>query len=413
MSPLITLIFFIRRLNKVYQILTPVKFLFLGILYWGGNKSIGLYLSEDNNNIAAIGFNQYVIVLFGTLILLTIFDRKFINNEFIYYNNKIIFNKHMYSIIFILWISISLIINYYLAFSGMHTGLSFFMVHVLQGPYLILSGGLFLIGLRSSVLISLKKIVSCLIPFIVLWSLSSGPLNRTAFILPVAFFLILVILSSIKIVKKNIFSFNNIKYVFLILLIALLSDMQRKSGIAFYELIFLPEFLLVNFYSVIQDSTFFPSSNDADNYFYSLGLISEYELFKVLGIFKQLISIFIPRIYFPDKEQTDLSMILFSQGFLPQPAYYEIFLEPFIDSGYIGNFLFYFFLIILSCKCVELLKKSINTNLQPFFLSLYVLLLISLFMVVRGPIIFLAWYLLPSILFMLLITLLSSLKKIN
>lgn len=145
-------------------------------------------------------------------------------------------------------------------------------------------------------------------------------------------------------------------------------------------------------YKAIEESNYSPREGYSNEYFSSLSEINDKAIFKPFGLLFQLFSSFVPRIFFPNKPQTDLSIIFYENGYLPQLVYYEIFLEPFLDYGLFGIIFYYILLLYF----VSISASAINYKWSYFWSDycrvVYLLNLLTILVIIRGPFIFLIWY---------------------
>lgn len=288
---------------------------------------------------------------------------------------------------------------------GLGESVSFVVLHVFQGFALVLASVLLLEArsfgpVRGGVIVFVVYIVTIL-------AYSEGEANRTTLLLPIGvltgslLFGSAVAKTSVWSPKFGIFSFVTIPLLAFALIVA---DIQKQEAMQLEETINLIERNPAVMWASLKSSNYLPSEGSAVVYFESLSAILEDGQEIPGGIFFQLASSLTPRLFFPNKDDTDLALIMWGKGYTPQPLYYEIFFEPIADSGIVG-IVVYFFLFLAS---VYLSWRSVAKHrdglLGRYCRSVYLLNLVVLFMVIRGPVIFVVWYAaLPNALCYLLI----------
>lgn len=389
-SPLLCLIYlriFFKDINSLFDFRTIYL---LSIFTWSFAKSISIIQDYDF---------YYVNVKFLDSILYYIIAL-IITPNFVF-----IFKCDTYSIITIdakndndfMLISKTLLLTTFIymihyASRLMDEPLNFIFKQLSQGLVLVISGAA-IIMLCQKITI-LRSIVVLIVSLGLILLLSMDGNSRTFLLLPVTLITLSILINN-KIKKPNLlFKLFILSALFISILT---SDLMKKNDVQLTEIITNNTEYTLSINELIYESNFLPEKYSALNYFESINAIIVNEDLIPMGLLYQFMSIITPRQIFIEKEVVDLSKKMWDRGRVPQPLYYEIFLEPIIDSGIFGVF-FYFIILLLFIKISEYLIKSQKGFKFYYFRSVYILNLITMFYVIRGPAIFLAWYaLIPNL----------------
>jgi len=209
--------------------------------------------------------------------------------------------------------------------------------------------------------------------------------NRTGFLLVPIFFFITVLIErnlSINFSKNYRFILGTVILIFFTLVI---SDLYKGSSTR-------------NFYSFLSQLTINDFKNFSSETRYQINPVTNvYDYFSILGsltddkrelggnIFSQFISIAKPRFFFPEKQITNISELLFIQRYTSNRLFFSIFLESTYNLGLFGV-LIYHLLILIVGKIMFNSLLIINNKLVFQFLSVhYFFYVFYLYTLIRGP----------------------------
>ena len=114
-------------------------------------------------------------------------------------------------------------------------------------------------------------------------------------------------------------------------------------------------------------------------------------------LFFQLISIFFPRRFFPNKPDSDVVRLMYDRDQIEQNAQYDPFFEKMADAG-IPGVLFYSFLpMMINAVLTKASTKSKYPSIRLLGVGVYTLNTAVIFLSTRGPYIVLAWAAIPCL----------------
>ncbi len=232
---------------------------------------------------------------------------------------------------------------------------------------------------------STKKVFPIVIFFLTFVYYTSIMFNRTGFLLVPIFFFITVLIErnlSINFSKNYRFILGTVILIFFTLVI---SDLYKGSSTR-------------NFYSFLSQLTINDFKNFSSETRYQINPVTNvYDYFSILGsltddkrelggnIFSQFISIAKPRFFFPEKQITNISELLFIQRYTSNRLFFSIFLESTYNLGLFGV-LIYHLLILIVGKIMFNSLLIINNKLVFQFLSVhYFFYVFYLYTLIRGP----------------------------
>jgi hypothetical protein len=386
--PLILMVY----LSSSWLFIIDFRVIYLGSLFiWSLGKSISLYWGFADVHIRGSFLVLYILSMAGSSLITFMFPINDLRKYFYSYEFK--FKAKLdWTLVFLFWVLLTGALSWSMEQPGDSTH-GFLSKQLSQGFVMVFASIIIMMGniWKHGVSIMASGCVFC----VTVYTFLGGPLNRTSLLLPVSvMFLAFVVDNPIlrRIAKKG-------KLWALIMIGSLLAmtafiygDLQKQTGIngttLYLYAINNPDEVM----SVMIKTNYLPSKYSGEDYFNSLNAIVESGSYMPGGVIIQLLSSVTPRIFFPSKGDTDVSYVKWTEGFLPQMQYYEIFLEPFIDSGIVGVLAYYtlfLFLVSLSWRAILILKDEFKGY---YCRSVYILNLVCLFLVIRGPVIFLIWY---------------------
>ena len=387
--PLFLFVKYIKNLASIYDF----RVVYLGsILVWSLGKSLSVFMSYGSSVISGQFVSVYMLSMVIAPALVLIFKVPSPDTYFIKIQPNKLHHARIVKFSAFVWLLLS--ITLYWSLGAPESNLTAFVLkQTSQGFLLVFASVLFMqLSSRETFFsVSFLFIIAGITIFVFL----QGPLNRTSLLLPLLI-IILARLSQSKLIAmkfqsaKSLFGFILAIPFFSILL--LIADVQKQTSLSLLDIIDFvatrPEFI----FEAIRNSNYLPDKESASYYFNSVNAILESKKEIPGGLFYQLASSLMPRIFFPDKGVTDLSQIMWENGFLTYPLYYEIFLEPVIDSRVFGVIIYYtlfLFFVWVSLVSVTMHKKGFRGI---YSRSVYLLNLLVLFMIIRGPVIFIIWY---------------------
>jgi len=366
--PLLLMIYYFRGLSTIYD----YRFIYLSsLLVWGAGKSLSILISVDSYIDSAVAFEYTFLMFFCPLIVLFF---KF-NINIILIRRKCI-NKNLYLIV--IWF-ISCFVLFYTKYYNTESNLNFLVENIFRGLPIYLGVSVLLKTEKVNGYVSffsLCVIVLTIIPYTI------NTYNRTAILFP--FSVLALSILSIKIKQYSNLKISKSKiiiYTLILLLVLYLSDLSKQKNLSIFESLGSSISDVVSS-SIIMKSNYLPEENSALNYFNTLENIIEHEYGIILY---QFISSITPRIFYPDKPETDISKILFANDISPQPLYFEIFLEPYYDSGVLGVIFYFTLNLFLSYSLFNLIKNNDRYSLFIYAEALYFISLVTLFYSIRGP----------------------------
>ena len=232
---------------------------------------------------------------------------------------------------------------------------------------------------------STKKLIPLILFIISFLFYTSIMFNRTGYLLvPIIFFVTVLIDKKFEIdLKKNInFVLGSI---ILILITLLLADIYKSSEYKnFFD--FVLELKLTDFTNYYSESLYKinPTHNIYD-YFSIMDALTDDR--KEIGgnIFTQILNIFKPRFFFPDKPIQNISELNYMQGIHPSSLFVAVFMESTYNLGLIGVFIYHYLILLIG----NLMFKSVlvieDELLFKFFSINYFFYIIHMYTLIRGP----------------------------
>lgn len=240
-----------------------------------------------------------------------------------------------------------------------------------------------LIGLYY--LFSAKKIIPVILFIILFLFYTSIMFNRTGYLLvPIIFFVIILIDNKFKIdLKKNInFVLGSIFSIFIALLFA---DLYKSSETKNF-IDFILELKTTDFIYYLSESQYRinPTHNLYD-YFSIMDALTDDK--KEIGgnIFTQLLNIFKPRFFFPDKPIQNISELNYIQGIHPSTLFVAVFMESSYNLGLIGVFIYHYLILVIGNLMFKSILAIENELLFRFFSINYFFYIIHIYTLIRGP----------------------------
>jgi len=253
------------------------------------------------------------------------------------------------------------------------------------------------------------KLLSYILFLYLFYFYGSTIINRSSFILVPIFFIIATFLLNQFNNQTTISLKTKIKMIFFFVIILILSDIYKSSGslniLNFFKEIKINN--LLNYYSNSRYKLF--SDFEINNYFNILGLLIDGTKEQGGNLFSQFFNIFTPRYFFPEKETTNISQLIFIQKYSDNPLYFEIFIEASYNLKIVGVILFHFLILIIGNFMLKSLIYVRNVYLYQIFYINYLFYILFIFIIIRGPAIFFINYFLVYFIFMIL-TLIKNYK---
>lgn len=394
LSPLLPLFLLLIRVKNALMIFDYRNFYLLGLLFWSSGKSLPLMGSLFYNDIE-LNNNYYILSIILSPMLVFLFKRPLLIDNRLFKAKIMVNNENKKKLLPSFLFFIFIFTLYYMVWINVQNMQVFFIsTFILKALILLLISYCSLkIDLHKYSHIFLASVILTLSVF--LYSLDSS--NRTSYLLPLSVICSGIYISnykyinSILVYKKFIFSIFIILFFVIILFIADLHKKYPFSDIdSFFSIVMNYDFLK----DVIINSNYYQKEIYSLDYFYVLNELVKNNLSYPGALLFQLASSVTPRIFFPSKEVTNLSLLLWEDGITPGPLYYELFLEPLIDSGVFGVLLYFSLFLFINSVVFNIVIKSIKTFNINFSISVYIINLIIIFYALRGPSILIIWYLL-------------------
>jgi hypothetical protein len=264
-------------------------------------------------------------------------------------------------------------------------------------------------------LISRSYFLITILFLLTFYTYSNYIINRTFFLLvPLSFALI----NFFKIKNYNNLTYKKIFFLFFCFLIFLiLGDLYKTiyiSGFDGTSTWYIFNFDINAFVSQLLNSRYLESNFDILNdYFSTMFFLTDN--FKNYGgnFISQLVSFVKPSFFFPDKDVTNISTLLYLQGYNANSLYFEIFLEASYNLGLVGVFIYYFLFLATGNFFYKSIMIFQNSPFLNFIKINYFLFILILFLLLRGPIIFIINFFFISIFILLILVCLRFLRKIQ
>jgi hypothetical protein len=283
---------------------------------------------------------------------------------------------------------------FFLLFSLLHYGtynlffeetVEFVIKHIFQGILLLVYIALLISTLLKKTIFSLM--FSTTILCIMLFVFSQSNANRTP-ILAVSLLFLFSCLYTQKYISLKIRSF----LLFSAFIFILIADIQKQYGLSLDEIFY---YYFSNSFSTtdfLKGSNYLGTYQDVSEYFAAMGQAVNSKLDLRFTMATQIIGVFLPRIFFPEKEVADISAIAFGYGITPQDLYYEIYLQSYLDSGVLGVFFYHLLLLQFGSYSYKMIFKFNGNLMNLFSVALYLTNLLIIIVLIRGPVVFLLWY---------------------
>ncbi|KXV16881.1 hypothetical protein CR51_00070 [Caballeronia megalochromosomata] len=222
--------------------------------------------------------------------------------------------------------------------------------------------------------------------------------NRTSLLVPLAISSLAIIAASKGSINWKLFSMRSAGLVIAMLFIMIFADWQKQLKTSFFTALFSDDSQQLSFFQTALQSNYLVRSDATVDYFSYLQFIIEHELYSPCSWLLQLLTSFVPRSVYPSKPVFDLSAILYDAHVIDAPLYFDFLFDRVADSGLYG-IVFYNLGYLLLTRFVYRTYSRVH-RLRPDGpeCGLYLTALVTLFLVIRGPIIQIAWfYLFPLV----------------
>jgi hypothetical protein len=193
-----------------------------------------------------------------------------------------------------------------------------------------------------------------------------------------------------------------------IALLSLFADYQKQTHFSLLKSTLGEQQEII--YNSYVSSNYSASQASLNTYLNVIHDILNTEGYKPGSWFLQLCTIAIPRFVYPEKPEFDLSKTYFELGYLEHNLYYDFLYDKIVDSGLVGVIAYSILYMLIVKIAIRLASKFMLTKLHPEGVGFISISLSTLFLVTRGPIILIAFFLVgPMIVFGLAATLRKAL----
>ena len=231
-----------------------------------------------------------------------------------------------------------------------------------------------------------KKLFPNIIFFLTFLYYTSIMFNRTGFLLVPLIFIVTILIEKefkINFIKNSRFIFGSLILVFFTLVIADIykGSNSREGFIGFFKDLKISDF--ENFSSNTRYQIN-PTHNIYD-YFSILDALTDEKKELKGNIFYQYINAAKPRLFFPEKQITNISELNYLQGYVSNKLFFAIFIESSYNLGLIGVFLFHLLLLLVGKIMFNSLLIVKSEFLFKLFSVHYFFYIISMYTLIRGP----------------------------
>lgn len=225
--------------------------------------------------------------------------------------------------------------------------------------------------------------------------------NRTSLLVPLVISCLAAIASCNRL-NWRIFSLKSGMLMLALIGTLLLADWQKQLGTSFVEAVLSDTPKGLGFDKTTMQSNYLVRSGATLDYFSYLQFIIDHRLYSPGSWLLQVVTSVAPRSVFAAKPNFDLSAILYEAHVVDAPLYFEFLFDRIADSGLYGILLYNFGYLFLTRYAYKTYSKVHTLRADGRECGLYITALVTLFLVIRGPIILIAWfYLYPMVLILI------------
>lgn len=220
---------------------------------------------------------------------------------------------------------------------------------------------------------------------------SSSAANRTTMLAPIAI-TCLAALAAVPRLNWRVISGRTAVLLALVAAISLLADWQKQMGMSLITAMTSDTRGLPGIGAAAENSNYFAHSDATADYLRYLQYIIDHHLYHNGSWFMQLVSSFTPRALFPNKPIYDVSAILYDDKIVGMPMYFDFLFDRISDSGMYGILLYNLGYLCLTRGVYRIYSRVRQARPYGLECGLYLTSLVTLFLVMRGPIILIAWF---------------------
>ncbi|MEM5383448.1 hypothetical protein VSR68_07575 [Paraburkholderia phymatum] len=226
---------------------------------------------------------------------------------------------------------------------------------------------------------------------------SVGAANRTSMLVPMVVTGLALLVTCPRL-NGRVLSVRTALVAAGILLIALLADWQKQMKMSLFEALSGDMRAVPDFVSSVTNSNYMAHADATLDYLSYVQYVIDHHLYHHGYWFMQVASSFTPRILFPDKPNFDISAILYEAHVVKAPMYFDFLFDRIIDSGLFGILIYNLGYLLLTSVAYRMYARVKIDSPLGIECGLYLASLTTLYLVMRGPIILIAWfYLFPMV----------------
>jgi len=223
---------------------------------------------------------------------------------------------------------------------------------------------------------------------------SLGAANRTSMLVPMVVTGLALLVTRPRL-NKRIMSIRTALLAVCILLVALLADWQKQMKISLFEALSGSDMrTLPGFMVSASNSNYMAHADATVDYLSYVQYVIDHQLYHYGYWFMQVATSFAPRMLFPEKPNFDVSAILYEAHVVRAPMYFDFLFDRIVDSGLCGIVLYNLGYLLLTSIVYRMYARVMVERPLGLECGLYLASLATLYLVMRGPIILIAWFLL-------------------
>ncbi|MFM0737515.1 hypothetical protein PQQ51_09770 [Paraburkholderia xenovorans] len=227
---------------------------------------------------------------------------------------------------------------------------------------------------------------------------SLGAANRTSMLVPMVV-TGLAALATRPRMDGRIFSLRTAFLIAALLAVALIADWQKQMHMSLFEAVTGDMRALPTLMSTAENSNYLTHADATLEYLGYIQYIIDHHIYHNGYYLMQVVSSFTPRALFPGKPNFDVSALLYDAHIVKMPMYFDFLFDRIIDSGFFGIVLYNLGYLWLTRTAYRMYDRVRAIRPLGVECGLYLAALITLYLVMRGPIILITWfYLFPMVL---------------
>jgi hypothetical protein len=226
---------------------------------------------------------------------------------------------------------------------------------------------------------------------------SLGAANRTSMLVPMVVTVLATIAAQPRL-DGRILSLKTAYLLTALVAAALIADWQKQMHVSLFAAITGDMRTLPSLTATAGNSNYLPHADATLEYLGYVQYIIDHQLYHKGYYFMQVATSFTPRAVFPGKPIFDISAVLYDAHIVKSPMYFDFLFDRIIDSGFYGIVLYnlgYLWLTRVAYRLYDRVRAYRPLGVE---CGLYLAALVTLYLVMRGPIILITWfYLFPMV----------------